>query len=238
MSSSQKLIVALDLPTLGRAIELVEALGDLVQIYKIGPYLFLEEGRGLIDELKKRGKGVFLDLKFHNIPNTVAGAARAVVRMGVDMFNLHAAGGPEMMRAAREAAVEEAERLGFDPPLILGVTILTSLSDEDLRGIYGAELSARRLVERMALLAKEAGLDGVVASPGEIGIVKGACGEGFAVVVPGVRPSWAARADQKRVATPGEAVRMGADYIVVGRPIYASPDPVEAAMKIIEEIGG
>ena len=121
-------------------------------------------------------EGVFLDLKFHDIPNTVAGAARAVVRMGVDMFNLHAAGGPEMMRAAREAAAEEAERLGLDPPLILGVTILTSLSDEDLRGIYGAELSARRLVERMALLAKEAGLDGVVASPGEIGIVKGACG--------------------------------------------------------------
>ena len=213
-------------------------LSDLISFYKVGLRLFTLGGPRIISRLKEMGVKLFLDLKLHDIPNTVADASRAAVSMGVDMFNLHIGGGMKMMRAAVEAAHDEADRIGILPPILLGVTILTSLDEDEMREIYGTERSIRDQVVHMAEMAKSAGLDGVVASPLEIGVIRDRCGGNFTVVTPGVRPEWFGRGDQRRVMTPSQALRAGADYIVVGRPIYASDDPREAAFKIIEEIEG
>ena len=213
-------------------------LSDLISFYKVGLRLFTLGGPRIISRLKEMGVKLFLDLKLHDIPNTVADASRAAVSMGVDMFNLHIGGGMKMMRAAVEAAHDEADRIGILPPILLGVTILTSLDEDEMREIYGTERSIRDQVVHMAEMAKSAGLDGVVASPLEIGVIRDRCGGNFTVVTPGVRPEWFGRGDQRRVMTPSQALRAGADYIVVGRPIYASDDPRGAAFKIIEEIEG
>lgn len=210
----------------------------MISFYKIGLRLFTLGGPRIISKLKEMDVKLFLDLKLHDIPNTVADASRAAVSMGVDMFNLHIGGGMRMMQAAVEAARDEADRIGIPPPILLGVTVLTSLDEDEMRRIYGTERSIRDQVAHMAEMAKSAGLNGVVASPLEIDVIRDRCGEDFTIVTPGVRPEWFERGDQRRVMTPSQALRAGADYIVVGRPIYASDDPRGAAFKIIEEIEG
>ncbi len=237
-TSREKLIVALDFPTLAEALAFVEKMGKTISYYKVGLELFSAAGPEAVSRLKSAGKKVFLDLKFHDIPNTVAGAAAKAVETGADMFNVHALGGNEMMRAAATAAGETAERLGLPRPILLGVTVLTSLGREALEKELGLSVgeSVVAFVAEKAMQAKSAGLDGVVASPKEVANVRAACGKGFHIVTPGVRPTWAATGNQKRTATPFEAIAAGADRIVVGRPITRAGDPLEAARKILAEI--
>jgi orotidine-5'-phosphate decarboxylase len=225
----KSLIVALDLPTADEALALVEELGDAADWYKVGSQLFTRAGPALVDELKDRGKSVFLDLKYHDIPNTVAGAVEAAAGLGVDMLTLHASGGTAMLRAAREAA-------GAGGPALVGVTLLTSFTAADVEEVWDKELrSLRDEVARLTALAHGAGLDGVVASPLEVEALKRKHGAGFLVVTPGIRPAGDLAGDQVRTGTPGEAVRAGADYLVIGRPIYAAADPADALRRIIEE---
>jgi orotidine-5'-phosphate decarboxylase len=180
------------------------------------------------------GERLFLDLKFHDIPNTVAGAVRAACHLRPALLNVHASGGATMMQAAAEAAREAAEDMEVERPLVLGVTVLTSLDDEDLAAV-GQRGPAREQVIRLARLAQASGLDGVVCSPREIVALRKACGPGFVLLVPGIRPAWAAKGDQKRTMTPAEALAAGADYLVIGRPITAAEDPTAAARRILED---
>lgn len=237
MAQKDKIIIPLDVSTEGEAIELVRQLKDHVGAFKIGLELFNSAGPRIIESVREAGaEKIFYDCKFHDIPNTVAGAARAAVRMGVWMFNLHAAGGSAMMRAAAEAAADEAHRLGIEAPIIIGVTVLTSISQEILSEELGVPAMLRNYVPHLAQLAQRSGLGGVVASPHEIAAIKAACGSGFLVVTPGVRPSWSAANDQKRIMTPKDAVRNGADYLVIGRAITSTDDRVAAVEKIIDEL--
>lgn len=229
-----RLLIALDVDDAAEASALADKLGDLAAGFKIGSQLFTAAGPAIVDALTSRGHRVFLDLKFHDIPNTVAGATRAAARLGVWMLTVHASGGLAMMKAARDAAQTVAH-----PPLIVAVTILTSFSSETL-----AELGVTRTlpdqVAALATTAKAAGLHGVVASPHEIGLVRAHCGPAFAIVTPGIRPATdgvASRDDQVRTLSAAEAVAAGADYLVVGRPIIAAPDPRAAAERIRREIG-
>ena len=240
MKSPQNYIIfPLDVSTVKEAARYIELLSESVGMFKVGLELFIQAGPEIIRIIQSSGSAeIFLDLKLHDIPNTVADASRAAVSMGVDMFNLHIGGGMRMMQAAVEAARDEADRIGIPPPILLGVTVLTSLDEDEMRRIYGTERSIRDQVAHMAEMAKSTGLNGVVASPLEIDVIRDRCGEDFTIVTPGVRPEWFGRGDQKRVMTPSQALRAGADYIVVGRPIYASDDPRGAAFKIIEEIEG
>ncbi|PIR16704.1 MAG: orotidine-5'-phosphate decarboxylase [Deltaproteobacteria bacterium CG11_big_fil_rev_8_21_14_0_20_49_13] len=241
----EKIIVALDAPTLSAASQIADSLKGHIGALKVGMELLNSEGSPqVVEAISPKGK-VFFDAKFKDIPNTVAGAARAVTRMNVWMFNVHCLGGVTMMSAAVKTADEEAAKLGKERPLVIGVTVLTSIDAKALNEIGfehvrdGAEL--KKLVVRLALLAKQAGLDGVVASPREITAIREACGQDFLIITPGVRPVWAAAGDQKRVMTPNEAVKAGADYLVIGRPITNPPKeigtPSDAAKKILEEIG-
>ncbi len=239
LTPKERLIVALDFPTIEDALALVEKMGDTISSYKVGLELFSAAGPDAVKRLKTAGKWVFLDLKFHDIPNTVTGAAAKAVESGADMFNVHALGGMKMMRAAADAASDTADRLGIESPMVLGVTVLTSLDQEALESEIGIALEeglAAFIVEK-AYQSIEAGLDGVVASPREAQEIREECGDNFHIVTPGVRPTWAAVDDQKRVATPADAIRMGADRIVVGRPITRADDPMEAARKILAEMG-
>lgn len=230
-----KLILALDVKDDTQALAWADRLHDRVGFFKIGKQLFTSTGPAVVREIIKRGGAVFLDLKFHDIPNTVAAASVEAVRLGVKMFNVHALGGYEMMARAAEAAVEEAARLGIEKPILIAVTVLTSTSEEGLREV-GISGSLQDEVKRLARLAMKAGLDGVVASPLEISLVKEACGRDFCVVAPGVRPSFASLDDQKRVMTPGEAIKAGADYLVIGRPVTKADDPLKAVRMIAEEM--
>jgi orotidine-5'-phosphate decarboxylase len=234
----ERLIVALDFSSVKDALEFVEKMGDTISFYKVGLELFSAAGPEIVKRLKDSGKSVFLDLKFYDIPNTVAGAAARAVEMGADMFNVHALGGMDMMLAAAEAASRTAESLGVKSPVLLGVTVLTNLDQEALEQDVGLALggSVDAFVVAKAKKVKEAGFDGVIASAKEAGAIRAACGEEFHIVTPGIRPIWAATDDQKRVATPSGAISMGADRIVVGRPITRASDPMEAAKKILEEI--
>jgi len=238
LAPRERLIVALDLPASDDALAFVEKMGDTISFYKVGLELFSASGPAVVTRLKSAGKAVFLDLKYHDIPNTVAGASAQAVEMGADMFNVHALGGMKMMRAAAEAASKAADRLGVPRPILLGVTVLTSLSREAMEHELGLSIGegVADFVAEKAKQAKEAGLDGVVASPKEVAGIRAACGDGFHIVTPGVRPTWASAGDQKRIATPSEAISMGADRIVVGRPITRARDPLEAAEKILAEI--
>jgi orotidine-5'-phosphate decarboxylase len=229
-------IVALDVEERSRALELVEACGSAIKIFKIGSRLFTAEGPGIVREIEALGASVFLDLKFHDIPATVEGAVRAATALGVSMMTIHTSGGVEMMRAAAGAASAESKRLGIERPLIIGVTVLTSLSGEDLARTFGTTGSARDLVMRLAAQAREAGLDGVVASVEEARSVKEALGAGFKVVTPGIRPAGAGVGDQKRVATPRAAREAGSDFLVVGRPVIEADSPREAAERILREL--
>ena len=234
MNPKNKLIVALDVDTIDKAVDLVRALKKDVKFFKIGLELFSSCGADIIGVLKKEGAEIFLDLKLHDIPNTVAKASRVITKLGVFMFNVHASGGYGMMEAAVKAVNDEARSGKYPRPKIIAVTVLTSMDAGDLKKI-GINAGAEDQVLRLAGLAKDAGMDGVVASSAEIGPIRDKMGKDFMVVTPGVRPSWAGPGDQKRIATPGEAVSAGADYIVVGRPITGAQNPAEAARKILKE---
>jgi len=230
-----RLAVALDLPTRGALLAAARALAPEAGVLKLGLEAFVSQGPELVKEIAASGARVFLDLKLHDIPNTVGRAAAAAVTTGASLVNCHAAGGPAMMTAFGEEARAAAAKAGLPRPALLAVTVLTSLDAEALARI-GLVGTPREAALRLALLAREAGLDGVVCSPEEIEAIRAACGPGFLLVVPGVRPAGAATGDQKRVATPGDAIRAGADLLVVGRPILGAPDRVAAARAIVAEI--
>ena len=235
MNNKDRLIVALDVDTKEKALALVDKLRKDVRIFKIGSELFTSCGPDIVRQVQDKGCAVFLDLKFHDIPNTVARSAASAVKMGVFIFNVHASGGADMMKKAATAAGEEASRLKISKPKVIAVTVLTSMDENNLKKV-GVDDNMEAQVLRLAGLAKESSLDGVVASPEEIKPVRKALGKDFIIVTPGVRPSWAAVNDQKRVATPKEAINSGADFIVVGRPIIEAADPAQAARKALEEI--
>ena len=232
MNSKDRLIVALDVPGATQARQIVQAIGDAATTYKIGKQLFTAEGPQVVRDLVASGRKVFLDLKYHDIPNTVAGAVRSAAELGVSMLTVHASGGSKMLRAAVEAASQSSTKA---KPMVLAVTVLTSLSDADLQelGIAGNVLSH---VLRLGALARAAGCGGVVASAQEARELRKELGEGFAIVTPGVRPAGAAAGDQARVVTPKDAIAAGATYLVVGRPILEAPDPAKAAQQIADEI--
>ena len=235
MDPKERIIIALDVGTKREALALMEKLQQ-ARIFKIGLELFTAEGPALLKETIRMGKRPFLDLKFNDIPNTAAGAVRSATRNGASLLTLHATGGKEMMAAAARAAREESATTGKERPLLLGVTVLTSLKDEELHQIGYAHPVADQVL-RLAALARDSGLDGVVCSPHEIEIIKKECGRDFIVVAPGIRPAWAAAQDQKRIMTPAEALAKGADYLVIGRPITGAPSPDEAYLKVLAEIG-
>ena len=228
----EKIIFALDVSGLSEIDHFAKLLSGKVGMFKVGKELFTSCGLEAVRTVQRHGGEVFLDLKYHDIPNTVAKAMVAAARLGVKLVNLHALGGFEMMRSA---ATEVYKEFGNDRSKLLAVTILTSSTDETLRQV-GITLPVQDMVVRLARLAKEAGMDGVVASPLEIGQIRAACGSDFLIVTPGVRPAEADIDDQKRIMTPGEAVAAGADYLVIGRPIAKAADPVAAVEQIIAEI--
>jgi orotidine-5'-phosphate decarboxylase len=227
-----KIIFALDVNGLSEIARYAGLLAGRVGMFKVGKELFTSCGPAAVKEVHRHGGHVFLDLKYHDIPNTVASAMLEAARLGVQLANLHALGGGEMMESAARAVQKE---FGDERPKLLAVTILTSSTEATLRQI-GIEHSVQDMVVRLARLAKESGMDGVVASPLEIELIRAACGPDFLVVTPGVRPVFAAVDDQKRIMTPVEAVRAGADYLVIGRPIAKAADPVAAAQLITDEI--
>lgn len=235
MSDGRKRIaVALDASERGRILELARLVGPEVGVLKVGLEAFCAHGPELVREVASIAP-VFLDLKLHDIPNTVGGAAAAAARTGASILNVHAGGGTEMMRAAGERAREAATAAGLPVPRVIAVTVLTSLDAAALSAV-GLAGTAREAALRLALLARQAGLDGVVCSPEEVEAIRSACGPGFLLVVPGIRPAGSAAGDQKRIATPGAAARAGADLLVIGRPITGAPDPAAAARAIAAEI--
>jgi orotidine-5'-phosphate decarboxylase len=234
-----QLLVALDVDSGGRALELATKLGDLAGGFKIGSRLFTGEGPELVRRMVASGAPVFLDLKFHDIPNTVAQAVEAAASTGVWMLNVHASGGVPMMQAAARASAETAAKHGRQRPLVIGVTVLTSMDDATLASV-GVQRPLLEQVVTLARMAQDAGLDGVVASPQETAAIRAACGSDFAIVTPGIRGASAgtAKNDQSRTMGPADAIRAGASYIVVGRPIIAATDPRAAAAAIVEELSG
>jgi len=235
--SKEKIILPLDVDTAEKAVELAKLLKDEVGAFKVGLELINSAGLGIFDQIRQAGaKKIFYDCKFHDIPNTVAGASRAAAKFGVWMFNVHCSGGFAMMKAAKDAAVEESAKLGKPCPLVIGVTVLTSIDQTVLNDEMRVSGTVADQVVNLAKLAKKAGLDGVVASPHEIELIRAACGPDFLIVTPGVRPAGAAIGDQKRVMTPVEAVAKGADYLVIGRPIIKAEDPKSAAASIAASI--
>jgi orotidine-5'-phosphate decarboxylase len=233
-----QLLIALDVASGAQALMLADALRGSVGGFKIGNRLFTAEGPVIVRTLAAKGDRVFLDLKYHDIPNTVATAVSAATSLGAWMINVHAAGGVQMMQAAVEAARATAAAEGRPPPQLIGVTVLTSMNTAGLAET-GVEAPVLDQVTRLARLAQQAGLDGVVASPQETRLIRELCGDGFTIVTPGIRGGGAktvAKDDQERTMTAGEAIRAGASYIVVGRPIIGAPDPREAAERIGAEI--
>lgn len=236
LNGKERLIVALDVPTMFDALKLVDELKEDVGMFKVGLELFTHCGTKLLDELKKLEAPVFFDGKFHDIPNTVSAASREIAGRGVDMFNVHAQGGSEMIKAAQKAAHEAADAAKVQRPILLAVTVLTSISQEILKNDLGISDKVEDVVARYAALAKESGADGVVASAKEVPIIREKLGKDFVIVTPGIRPTWASEDDQKRIVTPKDAVQMGTDYVVVGRPITRATDRKDAAKRIAEEL--
>src|SRR5687767_14277845 len=235
-NAKDKLIAALDVETADRALALFEELGNVVGMFKIGSQLFTAAGPDIVREIVAKGGRIFLDLKFHDIPNTVAAAGVEATRLGVSIFNVHAMGGREMMRRTADAVSECAARENLERPKVIAVTVLTSAAAHEMAQV-GISSSAQEQTLRLAQLAAESGMDGVVASPKDLEIVRqGVTRPDFIIVTPGVRPRGEEEHDQKRVMTPAEAVKAGADYIVVGRPVLAAPDPIEAARNIIRQM--
>lgn len=223
-----RLMVALDVPELETALMLVDRLGDQVEWYKVGKQLFTHYGPKVLEELRTRGRKVFLDMKFHDIPNTVAQAIRSAALIGADIINVHASGGPAMLAAAAEAGRETGKT-------VIAVTVLTSMDAEQLAAI-GIQATPAEQVLRLARLTQEAGLPGVVCSALELPMLRREFGADFLTLVPGIRPAGAAAGDQKRIMTPVQAAAAGASYIIVGRPIVAAPDPAAAAQAVLAEL--
>ena len=233
--ADDRIIAALDVHSLDDMKRLVETLGDRISFYKVGMELFYSAGPDTVRYLKEQGKHVFLDLKLHDIPNTVAQSVRSLTRLGVDLMTLHGTGGRAMMEAAAEAAQEEAAKLQIARPRLLAVTILTSIDETGWKEVGGTSSIAEE-VRRLAALAREAGIDGTVSSPYEAKEIREMNGPDFLIVTPGIRPSFAVANDQKRFTTPSQALRDGASHLVIGRPITKAADPASAADKILEEI--
>ncbi len=230
MSNNSPIIVALDFPSTKQAIELVERLEPERCRLKVGKELFTRSGPALVEQLVAKGYDVFLDLKFHDIPNTVAAACSVAADLGVWMVNVHAQGGRRMMEAANEALQKSSHQ-----PLLIAVTILTSMGEEDIREV-GLSGSPADNVKQLATLAQNAGLDGVVCSPKEVAMLRETISSNFQLVTPGIRPSWAAKGDQTRITTPADAIALGSNYLVIGRPITGADDPLLALSKIEDEI--
>ncbi|MCK9554494.1 orotidine-5'-phosphate decarboxylase [bacterium] len=230
MKRKDRIIIALDFDSDTEALSLVGKLKGKINFFKVGSQLFTKCGGAVVEKIASLGADVFLDLKFHDIPNTVRGSAVSACSLGVKIFNVHASGGRKMMEEAVKAAKNHKPS-----PIVLGVTVLTSMSSDDLCET-GVERKVEDQVLRLANLAKESGLDGVVSSAKEIEMIKKECGRDFIVLTPGIRPVWASADDQKRIVTPEIAFNKGADYIVIGRAVTSAPDPVEAADKILGEI--
>jgi orotidine-5'-phosphate decarboxylase len=230
MLTQDRLIVALDVPGATQARQIVQSIGDAATTFKVGKQLFTAEGPQIVRDLVASGRKVFLDLKYHDIPNTVAGAVKSASELGVSMLTVHASGGSKMLRAASDAASQS-----FARPLVLAVTVLTSFSDADLQeiGFCGNVLTQ---AVRLGALARSAGCGGLVSSAKEVRELRRELGEGFAIVTPGVRPAGTAAADQARVVTPADAIAAGATHLVVGRPILDAADPAKAAADIVAEI--
>lgn len=235
MKIKERLIVALDVDDRERALSFINQLKSMVEIFKVGYSLYFQCPE-IISILHQSGKRVFLDCKLHDIPYAVARACEAVTHLRIFMFTVHASGGMEMLRQAAEATVRRAESLGIIRPLILGVTVLTSMESKTLKEDLGIGRRLEDQVLKLAHLAREAGLDGVVASPHEVGLLRRIWKSDFLIVTPGIRPVRISYDDQARVMSPGEAISAGADFIVVGRPILQAKDPQEAVMKILEEM--
>ncbi|MGF1516762.1 MAG: orotidine-5'-phosphate decarboxylase [Nodosilinea sp.] len=230
----QRIIVPLDRPSAAAALDLVEALPE-VSFWKVGLELFVSAGPGLLAELRARQKRIFLDLKFHDIPNTMAGACAAAGRYGVDLMTVHAAAGQAALVAAQTAVIAGAEAAGVEPPMLLGVTLLTSIDPSTLALELKIPLEAANYALQMAMLVKDSGLGGVVCSPQEASQLRRFLPADLALVCPGVRPSWASSQDQRRILTPAQALQAGATYLVIGRPITAAPDPAAAFQQICDE---
>jgi orotidine-5'-phosphate decarboxylase len=233
---NDKLILALDVDNPEYAVEIVEKFSPYIDIFKVGLELHTIAGARIIDEIHKRGKKVFLDLKFHDIPNTVAKAGIAAARSGVFMFNVHASGGLDMMKKCRDEVVNACLKENISRPRIIAVTVLTSMSQDVLKQEIGIQHSLRTQVRHLAGLTLKAGLDGVVASAQEAAMIRGHCGRGFLIVTPGIRPAWAAADDQHRMMTPKKALQEGSDYLVMGRAILNYTDPAKAVSMILEEM--
>ena len=230
MTPKDRLIIALDVSRASAAQKIVAEIGDSASTYKVGKQLFTAEGPQVVRDLVASGRKVFLDLKFHDIPNTVAGAVKSAAELGVSMLTVHASGGSKMLKVAAEAAAQSSSK-----PLILAVTVLTSFTDEDLLEI-GLAVGVADQVLRLAGIARNAGIEGIVASAHEARSLRRNLGEGFAIVTPGVRPAGTDVGDQARVVTPAEAVAAGASHIVVGRPVTGDPHPAAAAKAILKEL--
>ena len=227
MTARDRLIVALDFPTPAKALALVSVLSGSVSIYKIGLQLYTAAGPAIVQAVAATGAKIFLDLKLHDIPNTVAKAVAAAGELGVQMLTVHLSGGGAMLKAA----------IGATPPhlSLLGVTVLTSATQETLSEI-GVSSKLEDQVLRLADLGKQSGIDGLITSPREVRLLRERCGNDMILITPGIRPAWAAPDDQKRVTTPSEAVKAGADYLVIGRPITAAADPPAAVERLVEEM--
>ena len=233
--ADDRLIVALDVSTMDAMKEIVTSLGDAVSFYKVGMELFYAEGEQTVRYLQEQNKQVFLDLKLHDIPNTVAHGVSSLTRLGANLITMHGQGGPVMMKAAVQAARETAEQLGVERTKLMAINVLTSIDDEAWTAT-GGQLPISDQVIRLAKLAKECGMDGVVCSALEAKMIREACGDDFLIVTPGIRPSFAATNDQKRIATPASALQDGASRLVIGRPITQAENPREAVRLIIEEM--
>lgn len=233
--ADDRLIVALDFHTMEDVRTLVAKLGDSVSYYKVGMELFYAVGGKAVTWLRREGKHVFLDLKLHDIPNTVAGGLCSLMHLGADMLNVHASGGLTMMKTAADRLHKKAAEAGIPCPKLIAITVLTSISSAEWQGV-GQTCALKDSVLRLARLAKEAGLDGVVASPQEAEAIRAACGEDFLIVTPGVRPAGTSTDDQSRIATPRAALMAGASHLVIGRPIRAADDPKAAAEAILKEM--
>jgi len=239
LQAKDRIILALDVDTEKQALSLVEQLSPTIGVFKVGMQLYNSCGPQIVEKINQTGGKVFVDLKFHDIPNTVAAAGKVLTRLGCYMFNIHAAGGREMMNQLVKGVYEEAKLNNISPPLTLAVTVLTSISQSQLENdMFIKDKSVEETVVEWARMAQECGINGVVCSPQEITAIRNACGRDFKIVTPGIRPSWSAANDQKRITTPKEAVTMGADYMVIGRPITAADNPQAAALRIIEELEG
>lgn len=235
MSPPDRIIVPLDVPTETAAIALLEQLPE-VKFWKVGLELFVSRGPEILNLLQQRQKRIFLDLKLHDIPNTVAGAGRAVANYGVDLLTVHAAAGREALTLAQTAVEQGAKAAKLAPPKLIAITLLTSLSSRQLAFDLKVPLELPDYILQMALLAQETGLAGAVCSPQEVKQLRQACGDDFLLVCPGVRPSWATATDQKRSLTPAQAIQAGADYLVIGRPITAATSPEAAWRRVCDEV--